>query len=241
MKLLFLFLIVIFSSCSYPSSGSLNQSENPEKVILSSADNDSTPPGAELGKSYLKYMQVTGNRKISNWTKVEYTSEFIYTGSFISQAGIDKKLIQSYRPAGTRWEKKRAERNCLSADPNDCQVWCLIEEPASNTFSYIYVVRDTHLIKNYKVDFLINKTLLNDEPIGTLEWKEVLNPTFIKLELYSLICQELQSLGAYPCSNATSMTEELEEAIIQFQKDNNIPQGGIDCKTLELLGIDYCK
>ena len=30
-------------------------------------------------------------------------------------------------PAATKWVKKRADRNCLSADPNDCLVWCLVE------------------------------------------------------------------------------------------------------------------
>ncbi len=33
-------------------------------------------------------------------------------------------------PAGTKWVKKKADQNCLSADPNDCLVWCLIETPA---------------------------------------------------------------------------------------------------------------
>jgi len=33
-------------------------------------------------------------------------------------------------PAATKWVKKRADRNCLSADPNDCLVWCLVETPA---------------------------------------------------------------------------------------------------------------
>ena len=33
-------------------------------------------------------------------------------------------------PASTKWVKKKADRNCLSADPNDCLVWCLVEVPA---------------------------------------------------------------------------------------------------------------
>ncbi len=33
-------------------------------------------------------------------------------------------------PATTVWVKRKANRNCLSADPNDCQVWCLVEVPA---------------------------------------------------------------------------------------------------------------
>jgi len=32
--------------------------------------------------------------------------------------------------ASTKWVKKKADKNCLSADPNDCLVWCLVEVPA---------------------------------------------------------------------------------------------------------------
>lgn len=34
------------------------------------------------------------------------------------------------KPATTKWVKKQADANCLSADPNDCIVWCLVETPA---------------------------------------------------------------------------------------------------------------
>lgn len=33
-------------------------------------------------------------------------------------------------PSSTKWVKRKADRNCLSADPNDCLVWCLVETPA---------------------------------------------------------------------------------------------------------------
>lgn len=36
-------------------------------------------------------------------------------------------------PASTKWVKKKADANCLSADPNDCLVWCLVEIPATYT------------------------------------------------------------------------------------------------------------
>ena len=32
--------------------------------------------------------------------------------------------------ASTKWVKRKADRNCISTDPNDCLVWCLIEVPA---------------------------------------------------------------------------------------------------------------
>ena len=30
-------------------------------------------------------------------------------------------------PASTKWVKKKADKNCLSANPDDCLVWCLVE------------------------------------------------------------------------------------------------------------------
>lgn len=34
------------------------------------------------------------------------------------------------KPASTKWMKKSADANCLSANPDDCLVWCLVETPA---------------------------------------------------------------------------------------------------------------
>ncbi len=33
-------------------------------------------------------------------------------------------------PASTKWVKRKADKNCLSANPDDCLVWCLVEVPA---------------------------------------------------------------------------------------------------------------
>lgn len=34
------------------------------------------------------------------------------------------------RPASTRWVRKKPDRECLSANPDDCFVWCMVEVPA---------------------------------------------------------------------------------------------------------------
>jgi hypothetical protein len=34
------------------------------------------------------------------------------------------------KPASTKWVKKKADASCLSANPDDCLVWCLVEVPA---------------------------------------------------------------------------------------------------------------
>ena len=41
----------------------------------------------------------------------------------------EKEHLQIVKAAGTKWIKKRADKNCLSNDPNDCMVWCLVEIP----------------------------------------------------------------------------------------------------------------
>jgi len=41
--------------------------------------------------------------------------------------GEIKKVIS--QPASTKWEKKKANKDCVSADPNDCLVWCLVQVP----------------------------------------------------------------------------------------------------------------
>jgi len=55
----------------------------------------------------------------------------IWWNEKMDQVMLDFKFdLVEVAPASTKWVKKRADRNCLSADPNDCLVWCLIEVPA---------------------------------------------------------------------------------------------------------------
>jgi len=45
--------------------------------------------------------------------------------------------IEETTAATSRWIRKRADRNCLSANPDDCLVWCLVEVPAGYKFKGI--------------------------------------------------------------------------------------------------------
>lgn len=38
--------------------------------------------------------------------------------------------VVEVKAASTRWVRKKAGRDCLGADPDDCFVWCLVETPA---------------------------------------------------------------------------------------------------------------
>ncbi len=41
---------------------------------------------------------------------------------------VTERILTS--PATTKWEKRKTDANCLSANPDDCLVWCLVEIPA---------------------------------------------------------------------------------------------------------------
>jgi len=52
------------------------------------------------------------------------------------QSSPVKEFIKvSITEAGTRWEQRKAEKNCLSANPDDCLVWCLVELPGGYVFT----------------------------------------------------------------------------------------------------------
>lgn len=68
----------------------------------------------------------------------EYTTE---TESYVMKEGYNriesvpvKYTTKSEQvmitPASTKWIKKLGNKNCLSANPEDCQVWCLVDVPA---------------------------------------------------------------------------------------------------------------
>ena len=51
----------------------------------------------------------------------------------VSKQGLlEDKLEFVKTPAATKWVKKKADRNCVSANPDDCLVWCLVQVPAQN-------------------------------------------------------------------------------------------------------------
>ena len=43
---------------------------------------------------------------------------------------IEEVEVKIIEPATTKWERRKADRNCVSQDPNDCMVWCLVPVPA---------------------------------------------------------------------------------------------------------------
>ncbi len=167
-------------------------------------------------------------------------SAYHYTGSKYHQDGIEF-IRKEVSPSQTKWVKTKADKNCLSADPDDCIVWCLQETPA--VFKESYLVTDTAKIKEWRfqpkeVIQVEEQKLVSEEYVV---WKEVLcenHPNF------STIISELQqafiAIG-YETENSENSinNESLMNVVIRYQKENNLAYGQLDLETLNHLDLSY--
>ncbi len=156
----------------------------------------------------------------------------IYTGSEMVE-GVETKTIID-EPATTKWVKKTADRNCLSPDPNDCLVWCLIEVPARR--EVVTVVTDTNKIKDFVLRPLPNVSLSSAE-MNKKEWIETLCPNVQKDSLYKEVGLSLIKKGYIPKNTNNIEMEDLQAAIRLFQRDFNLPIGGFNVISLKALGL----
>lgn len=143
------------------------------------------------------------------------------------------------------WVKKKADRNCLSVDPNDCLVWCLMDTPAETT--QLTTCRNSKEFKDAYLlmpeDFEITETQIEttkDKHGGFTEWKEVVctnEPYFaqvIELLEHKLFERGYQlDVGTSPLLSSTA-----KEALVKYQKDLKLPIGNLDYETLSRLDID---
>lgn len=177
-------------------------------------------------------------KKLLNHPELEFQSEYqfpVFTGT--DPEGIDLvEMVYGDGKSTTRWIKKKADAACLSANPEDCLVWCLVEIPGEQT--KIQIVLDTTQTAQFK-----NQTFLRDrihEMENFFEEREI--PCRLPGKRMSRkICRALQTNGYLPESNCKmrKFTDELAEGFINFQIDNNLFIGGLSLETLDLLGVDY--
>lgn len=159
-----------------------------------------------------------------------------YTGQLTELSGA-RKVNYVVKDKTTKWEKRKADRNCLSRDPEDCMVWCLIEvPPVEETVVEVY---DTMSIKDFVMDSIkINYVI---EEGGYYEWREIVCDRDITSEFYTQVQEALQVQGFDVGPNGADgkVSQHTKAALVQFQKKNGYPIGAFDFETLEGLGIDY--
>ncbi|MBT8231591.1 MAG: peptidoglycan-binding protein [Saprospiraceae bacterium] len=159
-----------------------------------------------------------------------------YTGDDYSNQNVNLIDIE-ISPASKRWEKKLADKNCKSENPDDCLVWCLVEEDAI-TQSY-YVVIDTIIEKSFKKTTVVQKIITQEA--GLTEWRQVVCAKDLNPRFYKKIQSKLLELGYKigPKGVTGEFDAKSKAALTSFQKENQLPQGNIDFQTLDALGVEY--
>lgn len=184
---------------------------------------------SEPGKCYAKCLMQ------DQYEEVAIGEYYIYTGDDYENENLN--YIVNEQPASTRWEKRMADRNCLSTDPEDCMVWCLVEVPGIK--EEYYEVLDTSIIKEFEIKKITNKKLVKAG--GNTEWREVVCDSDLTRRLILNIQQTLidNGYGLGPHGATGSVNDATKSALLKYQRDNALPVGQLDLETLEKLGVMY--
>jgi len=144
-------------------------------------------------------------------------------------------------PASQKWIKKKADKNCLSSDPNECLVWCLVETPSS-TVAYFECQKSdlftTAYLKNPD-SFHIKEQIAKQVPPvegGFTEWREVICASDPEYEnTVRKVKQQLEAKGYYVGVIDSQMGAKTKAALVKFQRNNNLPLGNLDAETVNAL------
>ncbi len=157
----------------------------------------------------------------------------VYTGNEIEEnvKVVPKEII--VKPSSTKWIKKKANNNCLSPDPDDCLVWCLVEEkPIVRT---VLVLSDTTQSQNYKIEKIEKE--VNRIQGRSFEWREVACEEDITPYVIGEIQNALKLNQYYGGEISNKLDGPTKEALTNFQDNNNLPIGQLDLETLDALGV----
>jgi hypothetical protein len=153
----------------------------------------------------------------------------IYTGEDKDIQGIEL-ILKEDKPSTTKWVKKNADLKCLSADPNDCLIWCSVSVPPY--YQEIYMVQDTNLIKDFEMRPLAEYTSEEKQRIG---WFELLCEEKLNERFYSALTVALKRKGY--ATKKENDKDYLKKELTRYQRNNNLPVGNLNVVTLEHLGL----
>jgi hypothetical protein len=138
-------------------------------------------------------------------------------------------------PTAKKWEKKPSTRDCLSDDPNDCLVWCIVDVPAKiETYK---ILLDTTQSPNFEMMDIKQEKLVSKG--GYTEWKETLCENRITKALINKLQTSLKNQNFYTAEVNSTLDTKTKAALADYQRANYLPVGQLDFETLNALGIDY--
>ena len=165
-------------------------------------------------------------------------------------------------PARNEWVRKKADPGCLSENPEDCQVMCLVEVPATYKSMKRRVLKNPAYTKEINIPAKIKvvekkvlvkpastreinipatyKTVLKRvvaKQGGYQDWREVMCGENLTVGKIQEIQMALKAKGYDPGPADNIMGEQTKAALTKYQKDHSLPIGNLDLETLRSLGV----
>ena len=194
------------------------------------------PTNREPGKCYAKaYIPVSpDNDKFG--VKVEKYP--VYIGERPKKVKVTtKKIITT--PAEKEWVKKKTDRNCLSADPNDCLVWCLVNTTEEESIT-IDVLKKPNKLNDHEWEYKevkVNYKKSDSHSSGGTAWYEVVCANDITPDLITKVQHVLSVKGFDAEADSGVLDAKTKSALSKYQKANALPVGQLDVQTLTSLGV----
>jgi hypothetical protein len=250
--------------------------------VASNATED-VPPNAEPGKCYARCLvedkydyvneAVVSQPKMIRQMKLPALYKTVYDTLVITPAVTKSYTVSAeyeyvkeqvmLTPTTQKWVKGKADEGCLSANPADCQVMCLVEVPATyNTIEKKILknqayTREESMPMQYKI--VTREVLVEAEKIIQIEtpaayktvqkrvvvekggyqvWREILCGNDLTSEKIIQIQKALKAKGYNPGPIDDVFGPLTKKALIQYQKDKALPVGNLNLETLKSLGVN---
>ena len=260
-----------------------NYSSNTSNFEVAANVNEDVPPNAEPGKCYARCLvedkynyvneTVVNTPKMIKQMKLPALYKTVYDTVVISPATTKTYTVPAeyeyikeqvmVTPASTKWIKGKADAGCLSANPADCQVRCLVEVPATyktiekKVLKNQAYTREETMPMQYKI--VTREVIVEAEKIVQIEipatyktvqkrvvvekggyqvWREILCGNDLTTEKIIQIQRALQANGYNPGPIDDVFGPLTKAALIQYQKDKGLPVGNLNLETLKALGVN---
>jgi len=147
--------------------------------------------------------------------------------------------VTNLQTEGVKWVKKRVDANCLSPNPNDCMVWCLVKTDAYNYVSYDTIMEEV-VVDTSQTKYFEYKTFDNIISFSH-PYQEVacVCEADMSKKMIKKVKKALRDFDYYYASLDHTFSDELKAVLMEFQRDYSLPVGYLDEKTLEYLEVKW--
>jgi len=274
---------VLVETATTTTTTESNYASKANSFEAASNASEDLPPNAKQGKCYARCIvenkynyvneTIVNTPKMINQLKLPALYKTVYDTVVISPATTMSYAVPAeyeylkeqvmIAPATLKWIKGKADAGCLSANPADCQVMCLVEVPAT------YKTVEKKVLKNQaytrqetmplQFKIVSRELLVEAEKIIEIEtpatyktvqkrvlvekggyqvWREILCGNDLTVEKIIQIQRALQVKGYNPGPIDDVFGPLTKAALVQYQKDKGLPVGNLNMETLESLGVN---